>query len=152
MLDQHAGGELTVTSAALSRQSREYVDDSPILATRFDTDTGSFVLRDFFNLPKDGICGRVEPERESIRIIEVLNGEPEVELIYQPRPDYGAVSPKFVRRGKVGWAMQRGADFTLLRTDLDIERSGRAGSAVGRSCAPVNAATCRYPSAAATSA
>ncbi len=143
LLDRHSGGRLGLRPPVEHEVTRRYLDTTPVLETTFTSQEGSFRVIDFMPLALDGTGGRIEPERELIRIVEGISGEPEVELSFDPRPDYGQAQPILKKRGKLGWTFAHGADFFLLRTDIEAEPSG-FGSL--RGCARLRPGERRYVS------
>lgn len=124
LLDRHSGGRLGIRPPGEHRSSRHYLDGTPVLETTFETAEGSFRVTDFMPLMLGGISGRIEPERQLIRIVEGISGLPEVELSFDPRPDYGQKQPILNQRGKLGWTFAHGADLYLFRTDLEADTEG----------------------------
>ena len=126
ILDRLNGGHLSIAPTQDARTSRRYLDHTAILETRFEVADGSFRVTDLMDLAPSGTDGTVQPERELIRIVEVLEGEPEIAFTFEPRLDYGGKAVKLRERGKLGWTLQKGADFYLLRTDFTAARQGIA--------------------------
>lgn len=125
LLDRVNGGSLLVGPADGGRGTRCYTDGTAILQSRFETEQGCFTVTDFLHLfPRDG-RGTTEPERELIRIVEVVEGTPEIRFHYEPRPEYALADIRLQQRGKLGWTFQYGADLTLLRTDIACSQQGQ---------------------------
>lgn len=118
ILDRQSGGCFSVGPDSEARTSRRYLDGSAILQTRFETADGAFAVTDFMNLGVTGIEGRLEPERELIRIVEAEEGNPFVHVLFRPRTGYGGHA-ELVQRGGLGWVVQDKADLFQFRTDLD---------------------------------
>src|SRR5207248_2710550 len=109
LLDARAGGRLRVRPDGEFRSERRYRPDTNILETTFRTRSGRFVLRDL--LP---VCSEADkrahltPDHEVLRELEGLEGEVEVEIVYEPRPDYGRSRPVLEWRGALGLGCQAG--------------------------------------------
>ena len=58
------------------------------------------------------------PGQEILREIEGLSGTIELEILYDPRPDYGRLRPTFERRGALGLWCRVGAAALILHGDL----------------------------------
>jgi hypothetical protein len=95
-----------------------YLTNTNVLETLFRTPTGARVLRDLISVSSEGDKRtHLTPEHEVLRELEGLEGEVEVEILYDPRPDYGRVRPLLEVRG----ALRQG------REDLRRRGHRRAG-------------------------
>ena len=117
LLDHLAGGHFRIHAGGKAVTRRSFEAGTPVLRTRFDAQDGSFTVTDFIHSPVKGLAGRIEPERQLIRLVEATEGRPVVRLDCQPRPPTRK-RPKLQTRGKMGWACQYGADVVLLQTDI----------------------------------
>jgi len=140
ILDEDAGSWSLAPTAA-SRVTRRYVDDTNVLETRFDTDTGTLVVTDLMPVASEEDKGRLLlPDHEILRVAECVRGEVEVEMRFAPRPGYGCRPGRVRHAGRLGVRVETGADLLVLRSDgpLDITAEGevvgrerlRAGDAV----------------------
>lgn len=118
ILDREKGGCFAIRPREVVRVERSYLDGSNILETRFTTPTGRVTVTDCMPLlPDPQRRLRLEPTRELLRVVQCTEGHVAMEVLYQPRPDYGRVTPRLKRRGKLGWFTQhRGNMFNLLST------------------------------------
>jgi hypothetical protein len=67
-----------------------YLTNTNVLETLFRTPTGARVLRDLISVSSEvDKRTHLTPEHEVLRELEGLEGEVEVEILYDPRPDYG---------------------------------------------------------------
>lgn len=148
VLDRFNGGRLRVGPVEEAEVQRRYIDGTPVLETRFRTRTGTLKLTDFMPMI-EGAQREIEPERQIVRMLEVEDGEVEVELIFAPRPGYASGTPRLRRRGRIGWTFEWGASFHLLRTDLHVEQTvggrleGRTRLAAGETAYVSFSFTCR---------
>jgi GH15 family glucan-1,4-alpha-glucosidase len=132
LLDARAGGRLRVRPGGEFRSERRYRPDTNILETTFRTPSGRFVLRDL--LP---VCSEADkrasltPDHEVLRELEGLEGEVEVEIVYEPRPDYGRSRPVLEWRGALGLWCQAGGSALILRSELPLDLAGDGRSARG---------------------
>ena len=95
ILDRERGGTFSIGPASHAETSRRYFDDTAILETIFTAEDGQLRLVDFMPIPTDT---SLQPQREILRLVEALDGTPEVDVQYRPRPDYGRKTPRIVSR------------------------------------------------------
>jgi GH15 family glucan-1,4-alpha-glucosidase len=93
--------------------SRRYRDDTLILETQFETDTGSVVVTDFMPLPSH------EEEVDVIRIVRGLRGEVPMRLEAVFRFDYGHVVP-WLRRRPYGLQAIAGPNALQLWSQVEL--------------------------------
>jgi GH15 family glucan-1,4-alpha-glucosidase len=90
ILDDKKGGCFSVTPTAKYRSSQAYIEDTNVLVTSFETDTGGAELIDFMAVGGTG--------RHLCRIVKGTSGEIEFEVVFAPRFDYGRTAPMFRQR------------------------------------------------------
>jgi GH15 family glucan-1,4-alpha-glucosidase len=136
MLDAENGGRFLVRPIGEFRTERRYLANTNVLETVFRTPAGACVLRDLMSVSsEEDKRAHLTPEHEVLRELEGLEGEVEVEILYEPRPDYGRLSSVLERRGMFGlWCEVDGAALAL-RSELplqlaDGERSARGVSKI----------------------
>jgi GH15 family glucan-1,4-alpha-glucosidase len=120
LLDRRRGGRFAIRPRAPFKAKRRYVEDTNVLETQFTTSTGRFRVTDFVALSGIGKPG-LDPEFELVRIVEGLEGETEIEVLFEPCLDYGRVNPCLVRHGTLGWFCERKGEAFLLRDELDLD-------------------------------
>ena len=116
------GGRFRIGAEGDWTVEQEYLDDTPILRTRFIQEAASFSVTDFLALRTEGLGGPIEPERELLRIVEVESGCPKVAFSFEPRPGFGR-DPQLQRRGRNAWACQHRADLILFRNDFSVSEA-----------------------------
>lgn len=121
VLDETRGGRLAIDLAGPTTTSRTYVGPTAVLETSLCAPEGTIKITDALVLPPDGGRHALVPARRLVRIIEAVEGSPEVRLLYQPRPGYGRV-PGIRARGRLGWTLE-GEDFILFQTDLPLAQT-----------------------------
>jgi GH15 family glucan-1,4-alpha-glucosidase len=123
LVGEHAGcWSLAPTGA--SRVTRRYIDDTNVLETRFDTDTGTLVVTDLMPVVSEEDKGRLLlPDHEILRVAECVQGEVEVEMRFAPRPDYGRRPGRVRNAGRLGVRVEMGADLLVLQSDLPLDVS-----------------------------
>jgi GH15 family glucan-1,4-alpha-glucosidase len=114
------------------RTERRYVANTNVLETVFSTPIGACVLRDLMPVFSEEDKGaHLTPEHEVLRELEGLEGEVELEILYEPRPDYGRLRPVLEQRGMFGlWCEVDGA-VLALRSELPLRLSEGGRSARG---------------------
>jgi GH15 family glucan-1,4-alpha-glucosidase len=124
ILDPSAG-RWRIAPVGPAQTTRQYITDTNVLQTRFDTGTGSVVLTDLMPVASEGEKRRLLlPEREILRLVECERGEVEIEWSFEPRPGYGHRAASVRRAGQLGLRAETGAGLLALRTDLPLEISG----------------------------
>lgn len=143
LLDPDNGGRFRIRPAGAFQAERRYLPDTNILATTFRTASGLCVVRDGFAVQSEaGKRGALAPEHELIRAIEGLHGEVELEIVYDPRPDYGRTRPTIRQRGALGFWCQSGGAALILRGDVPLELGDERRSL--RGTVQIRAGECRY--------
>ena len=95
MLDER-GGYFRLAPEGVRRVTRDYVARTAILETRFETDSGEAVLRDFMPVPAGAVPDRpweLTSEHQIVRILECTAGSVRFSLDFQARFDYGTIVP-----------------------------------------------------------
>jgi GH15 family glucan-1,4-alpha-glucosidase len=95
------------------RVSRRYVDESLVLETRFETDTGVCRLIDGMLLGT--------PEPDLVRIVEGVSGHVELEMDLTIRFDYGSIMPWLRRSGPRSFHAIAGPDAVEFVSPVDLE-------------------------------
>ena len=94
LLDAQGGGHFSIAPVGACDTRREYVGDSLVLATTFESDAGAVRLTDFFAMRRGG---RQNPRRELVRTLEGLRGAMRLRVEFVPRFDYGEIEPWIYR-------------------------------------------------------
>src|SRR5215213_1970806 len=111
--------------------------DSPsifatVLETVFRTPTGACVLRDLMSISsEEDKRAHLTPEHEVLRELEGLEGEVEIEILYDPRPDYGRARPLLEQWGPLGLRCEGNGTSLTLRSELPLELTDGDRSARG---------------------
>jgi hypothetical protein len=122
ILDRARAGRFVVGPDRPVASERGYVGDSNVLLTTFRIGDGELRLTDAMTIPP-ALEPQLLPQRELLRCIEAVGAEVPVEIIYEPRPDYGRSDVGLARRGKLGWACAYRDHLLLLHTDVPLELS-----------------------------
>jgi GH15 family glucan-1,4-alpha-glucosidase len=128
LLDHERGGHLALRARGETSRQWCYVDDSLVLETTVTTDGGRLRVRDGFAM-REG--GREDPEHLLLRVVDVLDGEVELDVEVAPRFDYGALQPWLRSQGRGTWTATGGEEALVIATDLDLEADGDRGTVGG---------------------
>jgi GH15 family glucan-1,4-alpha-glucosidase len=94
LLDERAG-HWSIRPTSDAEVSRRYVDDTMLLETTFRTSTGTAVLIDALAVgpnERGHMLGAGAPS-VLLRRVTGVDGDVELELTYEPRPEYGLIYP-----------------------------------------------------------
>ena len=118
LLDWEKGGFCSITPTDEDcAPSREYLENTLVLKTVFQTGGGEAHLYDFFALPASS---EQYPYRQLIRIVEGVRGHVELDFKVSPRFDYGEVEP-WIRQEDVRlYSAVGGNDGLLIYSDAEI--------------------------------
>ncbi len=101
LLDDERGGRWRIAPGGeVGAVSRTYREDSMVLETTFSTASGSIVVTDLLAIEErsDPHTPRsVYPAEVVVRSVRGLSGTVDVAMLFQPRFDYGSVTPWFRR-------------------------------------------------------
>src|ERR687890_715042 len=132
VLDAKNGGRFLMRPIGEFRTERRYLANSNVLETVFRTPTGACVLRDLMSVSsEEDKRANLTPEHEVLRELEGLDGEVEVEILYEPRPDYGRVRPLLEERGALGLRCEAEGTSLTLRSEVPLELTDGDRSARG---------------------
>jgi GH15 family glucan-1,4-alpha-glucosidase len=127
LLDAAEGGRFSISPTAAFRAERSYAPDTNVLHTLFHTEGGELRLTDFMPVRtlEDTRRG-ISPEHELQRIVRCERGEVELEIVFDPRPDYARHRVELRALGKLGLRAQLAGGLLTLMTDAPVPPSGRA--------------------------
>jgi GH15 family glucan-1,4-alpha-glucosidase len=124
LLDRQRGGRFSIRPSGAFESGRKYLGRSSVLATEFETNSGAARLIDVIPIV-DGLT-TLTPMREILRIIEGNSGEVDFEIVLDPRPDYGRTEPRLKHGRRLGWSYVWSNEVLTVRSDIDLDRAGRA--------------------------
>jgi GH15 family glucan-1,4-alpha-glucosidase len=132
VLDAENGGRFFLRPIGEFRTERRYLANTNVLETVFRTPTGACVLRDLMSISsEEDKRAHLTPEHEVLRELEGLEGEVEIEILYDPRPDYGRVRPLLEQWGPLGLRCEGNGTSLTLRSELPLELTDGDRSARG---------------------
>jgi len=125
ILDLEHGGRWQITPSLLDHTERKYVENSNVLQTMFHCHGGKAVLTDLMPVAAEDTKKRaLLPENEIIRQVECTEGNVQIEVTYQPRPDYGRTAGKLRDGGKLGIRTEFGSGVYWLRSSQPLRVEG----------------------------
>ena len=133
LLDPDRGGRFAIHPTGRFTAERRYVGHTNVLETTFHAAGGVLRLTDLMPVASEAERrGALTPDHQILREIACTSGEVEIEVVCDPRPDYGSVMPRLVRRGALGIYYEHRGRALILRGDLPLELSGDRADAIGR--------------------
>jgi len=132
LLDAREGGRFRIRPVGEFRSERRYLPETNVVETTFRCPGGAFVLRDLMSVSsEEDKRASLTPEHEVLREIEGIGGEVEVEILYDPRPDYGLRRPVLERQWDHGLRCDVGGATLVLHSELPLELQGDGSGASG---------------------
>lgn len=139
LLDASRGGYFRIGPIGGYSTARRYLDDTNVLQTQFDTDTGRLWLTDLMAIEAGDALqphAAALPTHDVLRLVEVPSGEVEIEVEFYPTFDYARQSATIdpVDRGVMARA---GRECVLLHCPIPLKPDaagvwrGRARLAAG---------------------
>ncbi len=133
ILDAGRGGCFRVSAAGNARLSRRYVGNSAVLETTFTTPGGVLRLTDAMPVADEATkSASLWPDHEVVRRAECVEGEVVVEVVFEPRPDYGRAKVR-LRAGHYNTLLcEIGPQALTLRSDVPLALDPDGCGARGR--------------------
>jgi GH15 family glucan-1,4-alpha-glucosidase len=122
LLDVDGGGRWRIAPRGTGSTTRAYRDDSMILETTWDTSEGSATVIDCLPLEERSnprVPRHVFPHETVVRIVNGERGSVEFDMLFEPRFDYGHVTPWF-RRSHDAIEAIGGPDALVLRAHVPL--------------------------------
>jgi GH15 family glucan-1,4-alpha-glucosidase len=122
ILDDRKGGRFRLAPTAYRQSTQSYLPNTNVLVTQFRTDSGLVQVLDFMPCyAEDG--GRIIAFQEIHRVVRCLEGQVEVEVLFQPRFDY-ARSPVVMRDHRAGVSASGNGEHMALACPLPLAIEG----------------------------
>jgi GH15 family glucan-1,4-alpha-glucosidase len=126
ILDARHGGRFAVQPRDPFTTTRRYVGDSNVLETTFATTTGTARVTDVMAVASESDrAGELWPDHEILRKVECTAGHVLMEVVFDPRPDYGRSVPRIKRQPGLGWITEHGAQVLVLESDIPLRQDAR---------------------------
>jgi GH15 family glucan-1,4-alpha-glucosidase len=120
------GGSWSIRPTAPAEATRDYVEDTMVLETRFRTASGTAQVTDFMPLHPDDrhndIGLRARPGL--FRIVECTDGEIELDVEIAIRPEFGLTTPLLTDAGGGIWRTRGGPIAVAVSSDAPLEVRG----------------------------
>jgi GH15 family glucan-1,4-alpha-glucosidase len=130
ILDPIIGGRWSIRPAEHAQTTRRYIDKTNVLETEFATASGKIVLTDFMPVTsEEQKKRRLWPEHELVRRVKCAQGDVELIIDFNPRLDYGRVTPKIKDCGKLGCRIDIGTCVFTFCSEIELVRRGDGLSA-----------------------
>ena len=121
LLDHRRGGCFKISPAGTLATSRRYVGDSAVLETTFRTPSGVARLTDLMPVASETEKGReLWPDHELLRRVECLEGTIDIDVEFDPRPEYGRLTPRLLERGIFGLLCDGGDHVIAVRSEMPL--------------------------------
>jgi GH15 family glucan-1,4-alpha-glucosidase len=130
LLDDEKGGRFSISPVGRFRSERRYISDTNVLETRFLDAAGEVLLTDLMPVQsKEESARLLLPERELLRIVECTRGEVQLQIRFEPRPDYGREPVRLIDAGKLGLHVRMRAGLLVLHSPAKLfcDASGATG-------------------------
>jgi len=121
IVDKQTGGHWKIGPIASSEIKREYIAGINVLQTRFTTESGIIIITDFMPaFSEEEKEKTLQPEHEIIRRVECEKGEVEIQIEFDPRPNYGRDNPDIKDAGTLGIRIERNGQLITLKSDVKL--------------------------------
>jgi GH15 family glucan-1,4-alpha-glucosidase len=132
LLDAERGGRFRVAPAGDSRVTRRYIGDSNVLETTFKTASGVLVLVDAMPVADERAkTASLWPDHEVLRRVECVDGQVDVAVTYEPRPNYASWRGRLRLGPHQTIQCEHGAELLVLRSGVPLSISANRRSAAG---------------------
>ena len=122
LLDWDKGGFFSLQPVGESFTfSRDYLGDSLVLVTRFRSSQGEAELYDLFSMRPGG---KLDPERQLLRLVKGISGRVQFEARISPRFDYGLLMPWMRRDGVNLFSAIGGSDGLIINSTEELTLTG----------------------------
>jgi GH15 family glucan-1,4-alpha-glucosidase len=129
LLDSHRGGRFTIAPVADFTATRRYLTGTAVLETTFTTASGVVRLTDLMPVASERDKAReLWPDHELLRKVECVEGSVEIEIGFDPRPDYGRMVPRLIDQNTFGLLCEFGADVLAIRSEIPLIVGDRPGA------------------------
>ncbi len=124
ILDWDTGGYFRIAPAADAGVTRRYLEDTNVLATRFETADGVVEVTDLLPV-STGSAGGLRPRHQLLRRVRGVAGTVDVEVEIHPRFDYGLTTPHVRLEGQHTAEVVGGPDALTVRSDVPLGQDDR---------------------------
>jgi GH15 family glucan-1,4-alpha-glucosidase len=120
------GGYWSIRPTDIVSIEREYVEDTMVVVTRYETDRGRATITDFMPLrPEDRHNDIGRHSRPALcRIVEGIDGRVELDVDIAIRPEYGLTTPLVMASEAGSWHTRGGPLAFVVSSDAPLEVEG----------------------------
>lgn len=137
LIDRRKGGRFRLgLSDPDARIERRYLPGTAVLETMVRGRDGLLRLTDLMPIDREPGAAGMQPLRQIVRIVEAVEGEPEVAAVFAPRPNYARNAAMFRQRGRLGWCCETGIGALWLSSDLPLTQARDGDWLTGRARLP----------------
>jgi GH15 family glucan-1,4-alpha-glucosidase len=130
LLDRTGGGSWSIAPADVTRVARRYAEGSNVLETNFHTAGGACTLTDFMPAASEQTkATMLWPEHEIVRSITCDQGQVEIHVHFDPRPDYGRAKARITDAGRLGLRVPTAAGLVTLHGPAAFASAAQGGVA-----------------------
>lgn len=130
LLDPRTGGAWSIAPTLPASIERRYLDGTNVLETKFRTQTGTVTFTDFMPAASEEDKARLMwPEQELVRLVACEEGDVEIQVRFDPRPDYGRSRPTLRDAGMLGLRIEMGARLVTLHSPVKLAPAAEGGVA-----------------------
>jgi GH15 family glucan-1,4-alpha-glucosidase len=103
VLDEKKGGYFSISPVGKYTSHHNYIPDTNVVETFFETETGTVRLLDAYSVRhEEDKKNALYPQHEILRIVEAISGTVLMRMEYSPRFYYGKVTPTLQNRERFG--------------------------------------------------
>jgi GH15 family glucan-1,4-alpha-glucosidase len=133
LLDADVGGHFQIQPIGDYGVDRRYVGDTNVLETTFTTEEGVLRVTDLMPVAHHEAYEReLWPAHELLRRVECVEGTVEVDVVCDPRLEYGQVDPPLDDRGPHGFFYNHEGAVLIVRSELPLTLSHAHGTLRGQ--------------------
>jgi len=127
ILDDKKGGKFGIEPSSHFESSQFYLNDTNVLQTVFQTETGTITLTDFMPCYRRA-NGRLIQFNELHRIAECTHGKVPLKVTFEPKPEYATVNPS-LDITKYGLVVVGSKDYVSLSSSVSFKVLGDKATA-----------------------
>lgn len=125
ILDPERGGFWRIAPTRYAQVSRRYLENSNVLVTEFTSRDGVLQVTDFMSVASEEEKRKVMfAEHELLRIVECVQGSVEVDMRFEPRPNYARAQVRFHATGALGVRVEHRQHLYSLRAEVPLRVRG----------------------------
>lgn len=130
ILDLKKGGSWKIAPTSYTKITRQYVEGTNVLQTRFTTHSGVLLITDFMSaFSEEEKQKTLQPEQEIIRRVECEEGAVEIEINFCPAPNYGKTPLVIQDKGVLGLRIEIDRQLITLKSQINLSQKGTGASA-----------------------